>query len=369
MKTHPFLDDPKAVFVNFSPLTGAVTWQDYHRIALDALTLMQVVLEGEKAAIKPNVTSGERFIDPDTGITTHPGFVHGIIDYLQVHGVKPGKITIIEDPRDSDDNLPRNWQGTGYERVEEMTGVRLHCPTTYTCVKKKVAHPMLFQELNVSRLAVDPGTILINVPKLKTHNLSITSLGMKNLMGLVNVFDRHYCLQAWLDMPSEIRAESRPRREWFTRDMHELWQDGLARRLVDTAQAIPTSLNIIEGVVGREGTGFQRGQNRPLGLVVAGTNLVAVDAVASYLMGFDPQHIGYLRMAAEADLGVIDIDKLHVITAREGELTLCREVQSLKVSPPFRVIQNIVEEEPDLFQSELMAGQDSSGNLFGKSIA
>lgn len=369
MKIHPLLNDPKAVLVSQTPLSGAVTWQNYHRAALDALSLMQIVLEGEKAAIKPNVTSGERFVDPDNGITTHPGFVHGIIDYLQAHGARPGKITIIEDPRDSDDNLPRNWRGTGYERVAETTGAKLHCPTTYTCVKKKVPQPKVFPELNVSRLAVDLGTILINVPKLKTHNLSITSLCMKNLMGLVNVFDRHYCLQAWLEMPPEIKDETRPRREWFTQEMHELWQDGLARRLVDTAQAVPPALNIIEGVVGREGTGFQRGQNRALGLAIAGINLVSVDALACYLMGFDLQRIVYLRQAAQAGLGVIDIDQLKVYTARDGELALCRDVKSLRISPPFRVIKNIVEEEPGLFQAELMAGQDSSGSLFGKSIA
>ena len=63
--------------------------------------------------------------------------------------------------------------------------------------------------------------------------------------------------------------------------MHELWQTGLARRLADTAQVLRPALNIVEGVVGREGTGFHRGRNRPLGLVIAGVNMVAVDSVAS----------------------------------------------------------------------------------------
>jgi hypothetical protein len=68
------------------------------------------------------------------------------------------------------------------------------------------------------------------------------------------------------------------------------WQEGLARRLTDTAQVIRPALNIVEGIVGREGTGFQRGRNRTLGLAVAGVNPVAVDSLTSYLMGFDPQH-------------------------------------------------------------------------------
>jgi uncharacterized protein (DUF362 family) len=369
MKIHPLLQYPHAVFVARVPIAPEVRWQDYRQAAGFALQAMQVQLEGEKVVIKPNVTSGERFKDPENGITTHPGFIHGILDYVQAHGMKPVSATIVEDPRDSDDNLPRDWTDTGYDRLAEITGVRLLSPTTYTCVKKTVPNPQTYQRLNVSRLAVDPASVLINVSKLKTHNLSITSLCMKNLMGLVNVFDRHYCLEAWLEMPPEIQAETKPRREWFTQYMHEQWQFGLAKRLVDTARVIEPAVNIIEGVIGREGTGFQRGQNRSLGMVVAGVNVAAVDAVASYIMGFDPQRIGYLQLAAETGLGEIDLQRLRVYLPQEDELVLCRDVDALRVSPPFRVIQNIVEEDADLFQQGIMEGQDRSGDLFGVSTA
>ena len=66
----------------------------------------------------------------------------------------------------------------------------------------------------------------------------------------------------------------------------------MARRLADTAQVIRPSLNLLEGVIAREGTGFQRGRNRALGLVIAG-NLAMVFAfwelvgICSYfLIGF-----------------------------------------------------------------------------------
>ena len=52
--------------------------------APDTLVAMQVELEpGENAVLKPNVTVGENYADPDTGITTHPGFVQGAIEHLQ----------------------------------------------------------------------------------------------------------------------------------------------------------------------------------------------------------------------------------------------------------------------------------------------
>jgi uncharacterized protein (DUF362 family) len=269
-----------------------------------------------------------------------------LIEYLQEHGVRRGGSYILEDPRNSNDNEPRHWQGTGYPEVTQATGAKLRTPKTYTCVKKAVPDPLVFDTLNVSRLATAPGTVLINVPKLKTHNLGITTLCLKNLMGAVNVFDRHYCGQAWQEMPEKIRSDPRPRQEWLGRALHERHQAGLARRLADTAKVVRSHLCVVEGVVGREGTGFHQGKNHALGLAVAGTNPVAVDSVASYLMGFDPSRLVYLRVAAAAGLGTNDLCQLRVFVAREGDVVPCRDLEAQRTRPPFRVISNIVDEEP-----------------------
>jgi uncharacterized protein (DUF362 family) len=360
MKIHPLLQDPCAVFIARYPLPSEVGWQDYHRAALQALAAMQVELENEKAVLKPNVTSGERFANPDSGVGTHPGFVHGMLDYLRQHGARKSGITIVEDPRDTDDNHPRHWHGTGYDQLSRDSGVRLHCPTTYTCVKKTVPEALVFPRLNVSRLAVAPGTVLFNIPKLKTHNLAITTLGLKNLMGLVNVFDRHYCAQAWQELPEQARTEKRPRQEWMNWAMHETWQTRLAYRLVDTARVLQPGLNVVEGIIGREGTGFQRGRNRPLGLIVAGVNVVAVDSLASYLMGFDPLRLIYLQIAAQNGLGTNDISQLRVFTDRGGSLIPCNELASWRATPPFRVITWVKGEEVSPFEQEDSSTRDAS---------
>lgn len=368
MKIHPLLQDPNAVMVIQTPITGPVIWEDFSRAALHGMRVMQINFAGKRVVLKPNATSGEHFANPDLGITTHPGFIHGIVEYALSQGLPPRFVTIAEDPRDSDDNHPRHWRGTGFELVAQQTGARLYCPTTYTCKKVTVPTPLIYERLNVSRLAVDPNVVLINVPKLKTHNLAITTLGMKNLMGLVNVFDRHYCLQAWKDLPAQIQNNPQPRHEWFDSSMHELWQLGLAKRLVDTAQVIRPALTIVEGVVGREGTGFQRGQNRLLGLVVAGTNVVAVDALASYIMGFDPQALIYLKLAAEAGVGCNEVSKLKVYTEVLGDLNLCQDVETLRITPPFHVITNTLGEDPNPFQIKESV-VDPSDSFFGKSHA
>jgi len=341
MKLHPLLDSPDAVLISKTPLPNAVGWEDFRQAAWRMLSAMQVELEGENAVLKPNVTVGERYADPDTGITTHPGFVQGAIEYLLQHGSRRGSVYILEDPRNSNDNEPRHWRGTGYPEVSEATGAKLRCPNSFTCVKRPVPHPLVHSEINVSRLATAPNTVLFNIPKLKTHNLGITTLCLKNLMGVVNVFDRHFCAQAWQDLPEEARTNEQPRETWMDRAMHERWQAGLARRLIDLAQVVRPQINLVEGVVARDGTGFNRGSNHPLGLCIAGTNMVAVDSVASYLMGFDPLELVYLRMAVEAGLGSNDLGRLSIYVVEDGAIVPCRDIDTLRAQPPLQVISGI----------------------------
>ncbi len=337
MKLHPALDDPLAVLVWRTQVSSSPTWGEYRRAARQVLAVLRLDLEGEKAVLKPNVTSGEHYADPETGITTHPAFLWGLADYLREHGARRGGIYVLEDPRDRDDNEPRHWRGTGYLEMAEATGAKLRTTTSYTCVKVQVPDPLVHAERRVSRLATDPHAVLINVPKLKTHNLGITTLCLKNQMGVDSVFERHYCSQAMRELPADRCFPERPRQEWMDRALHERWQEGLARRLADLAKVVRPRLNVVEGIVGRDGTGFNRGTNYPLGLVVAGVNMVAVDSVASYLMGFDPQQLIYLRVASAAGLGCIDLARLHIYTACGDDLVPVTDLQPWRAHPAFTV--------------------------------
>lgn len=344
MKLHRWLDDPLAVVISRTVVPDPPRWDDYRQAARQAMAAMQVEWEGKDVVIKPNVTVGERYADPDSGITTHPGFVHGLIDDVLAQGSQPGRVIILEDPRNSDDDEPRHWRGTGYPAVRDRTGAALHSPTLDSCVRRRVPHPYCHTELNVSELAVAPDAVLINVPKMKTHNLGITTLCLKNLMGVVHVLDRHFCGQAKREMPEAEAFKGQPKRTWMDRDLHEQWQAGLARRLIDLAQVVQPRLNVVEGVVAREGTGFNRGRNRTLGLCVAGINMVAVDSVTSYLMGFDPRALVYLRMAADAGLGTNDLTQLRIYQVEEGAIVPCHDLTPFLARPPLQVISDIKDE-------------------------
>ena len=78
MKLHTLLDDQNAVLISKTPISDPVTWEDFRIAGYRIMEAMQIELEDENAVLKPNVTSGERFADPDTGVTTHPVFLQGM---------------------------------------------------------------------------------------------------------------------------------------------------------------------------------------------------------------------------------------------------------------------------------------------------
>jgi uncharacterized protein (DUF362 family) len=336
MGLHPLLRDAASVLVVHQAVPRAPGWEEFRGAAIAALEAARVSIRDAKVVIKPNFTSGEHGGDPDSGIMTHAGFVWGVIDHVKRAGARRGGVTVLEDPRDSDDNEPRHWRGTGMPEVAERTGVKLRCPTSYTCTEKQVPHPLVHATRKVSRLVVDPETVFLNVPKLKTHNLTVTTLCMKNLMGVVNVWDRHYCSQAFGEMPPDMG--NGVDRTWAGLEHSHR---RLAMRLADLAKVARPALNVVEGVVGRDGSGFARGRNYPTGLVVLGINMVAVDTVASWLMGFDPARIVYLQVAADAGLGPAELSRIKILVQRDGKIVRAPDPEELRAARPFRVFAGV----------------------------
>jgi hypothetical protein len=68
----------------------------------------------------------------------------------------------------------------------------------------------------------------------------------------------------------------------------------------------------VDAIVGVQGTHSQPEDRVPLACIVAGADVVAVDAVCAAIMGFDVEQIHHVQLAAEAGLGVADLDQIEV---------------------------------------------------------
>jgi len=83
-----------------------------------------------------------------------------------------------------------------------------------------------------------------------------------------------------------------------------MWDEQWAQRGLDAASAITPSLNVVEGVIGRDGSGFDVGRDELCNVVIAGLSSPEVDAVGTWIMGHDPREMPYLRIAKERGVPV-----------------------------------------------------------------
>jgi NAD-dependent dihydropyrimidine dehydrogenase PreA subunit len=159
--------------------------------------------------------------------------------------------------------------------------------------------PAFMPAVSVSRAVLD-ADVVISLPKFKTHGLTVMTGAIKNSYGILPGAQK-----AMLH-----RAAGSPVR------FHELVVEVFRLRVPD--------LFIVDAVVGMEGNGPASPDLREIGLILAGDNAVAVDAVIATMMGLDPGRLGFLRRARAAGLGEYDVRGFEVV----GEL---------KVIPDFKV--------------------------------
>ena len=146
-----------------------------------------------------------------------------------------------------------------------------------------------YQEYEVAGTVLRlPRTVLeadyfINIPKIKTCAHTLVTLGIKNLYG---VFQRK-------------------KKSKLHRHLDEI--------LPFLAETIQNDLVIVDGINCMEGNGPVIGNPVCLNLVLAGRNVVSVDAVCSWLMGYDPGSIPHISLSAERGIGPIDSDSIQVV--------------------------------------------------------
>jgi uncharacterized protein (DUF362 family)/Pyruvate/2-oxoacid:ferredoxin oxidoreductase delta subunit len=143
-------------------------------------------------------------------------------------------------------------------------------------------------ELPVSRAMLE-ADVLVSVPKMKTHSLTVVTGAVKNMFGLVAGAGKGR---------SHASAPG-------IRDFGEVLADIFAIR--------PPDLTIMDAVVAMEGSGPSSGRPRQVGRVLAGTNAVAVDAVMCRLMGYPPQEVYHLNIAASRGHGPLGDDAIEVV--------------------------------------------------------
>lgn len=241
------------------------------RTLLEELGAARELKPGLRALLKPNLVTAQ---PAGTGATTTPELVSGVLGFLKDCGVRD--ITIAEGSWTGCDTA-KAFRVCGYEELARRHGVRLVDLKKDECRTLEAGG----LRLKVCRTALE-SDYLINLPVLKGHCQTRMTCALKNLKGCI---------------PDEEK-----------RRYHSL---GLHRPIALLATVLKPKLIVADALCGD--LSFEEG-GTPVRLdrLIGGRDPVLLDGYAATLMGFRPEEVEYIRLAASLGAGEMFQERVSV---------------------------------------------------------
>jgi len=240
----------------------------------------EFVKSGNKVLLKPNLLSAKA---PETAIDTHPLVVEVLSELVKEAGGIP---YIGDSPAEFGEGLEKLWEITGIKKVAERTGARL---LRFEHFKKFSTELPGIREIHIATEALEMD-VIISIPKFKSHSLTVLTGAVKNMYGLVPGL-----------MKTELHKEA-PDPEVFSQVILEIFS------------RVKPSLSVLDGIQGIEGDGpASAGTIRKIGLVMASSDAVALDAIMALLTGVNPLSLPIINLARERGIGETDLKKIEVL--------------------------------------------------------
>ena len=244
------------------------------------------IKEGDTVVIKPNAKNQA---PPGYGIVTDVAVIEPLVEMSMEKGAKRVKIADGAAYPSGSYHTFSAFETMGVTAMAKKWGLDLVDLNSYDSVDLDVPDGLVLDSVRVGN-AVTQADVLINVPVLKTHMATLLSNCVKNIgVGVA------------------CREEKKR--------LHRL---GIDEGLLDVYSVVRPHFNVVDALVCIEGDGpnFPPGKPRALGLVLAGEDGVAVDAVCAKLIGIDPLEVKHLRLAHDRGIGVADLGQIEVVGER-----------------------------------------------------
>lgn len=241
--------------------------------------LPAIVAPGARVFVKINHLSPPS--PPERGIVTHPTFTAAVLTLLKE--ITP-RITVGDDLNPS---TPDGFEVSGYRAMCERVGVELVNLREVGFERVELAGEAL-KETYFARALLE-ADVVVNLPKLKTHSLTLFTGAVKNMYGVI---------------PGGLRVTYHGQHK-NPAQFNQL--------LVDIFAAARPHLTIMDGIAAMEGAGPANGSVRELGVVLASRDAVAVDAVACRIIGLEPSSVATTRYAHARGAGAGDLDQIEVV--------------------------------------------------------
>ena len=275
--------NPKVSIIKCKSYDPSLVFQATKK-ALDLLGGITAFIRPQsKVLVKPNLLMAK---PPEAGITTHPEVVRSIIKILKEIN---SKVFIGDGPSvfgNQIENVDEVYEKTGMNKIAKEEGIEI---VKFDKRRWRGEFPLTTW--------LDECDYLVSVPKFKTHDLTILTGAIKNLFGLV-------C-------------------GTYKTELHKKYfaQEDFARILVDIYKEAPPGLTVIDGITAMEGDGpATGGKLRNPGLLLAGSDCVALDTILTVIMGLTPFDILTNKEAADRGLGIADINGIDILGEKLEEV-------------------------------------------------
>jgi uncharacterized protein (DUF362 family) len=236
--------------------------------------------------LKPNLVVTYRQLS-----ATHADAIEGILEFLKSIK-KLNNVVIAESPAAG--SAMYGYEAYHYVELASKYNVKLieldQQPVEIVHVLDELdmrPHPV-----RVAKMLLDDNSFVISAAPMKTHNLVVATLSLKNVV-----------------LGSPIKDQTGSDKPFL--HGNGFW--GINYNIFSLARRLHPDLSVVDGFRGMQGDGPVDGSPVDHKVCVAGLDWCAVDHTGARLMGIDPAKMGYLNLAASAQLGQSDPAKIELL--------------------------------------------------------
>jgi len=212
--------------------------------------------------IKPNLTNADA-----PPVTTNVAAAEAVYKYCKAHC--SAEIAIGEGCGNG--TTEQTFQANGYSKLAEKYGISLIDFNQAEAVLVSNDNALQLKQFHIPEIVRQ--AFIISLPILKDHSFTKTTIAMKNMFGIA---------------PEPFYGGS-----WNKSRLHS---PSTHKSVVDVCLYKKPGLCVVDAVVALTGTHLS-GRRKNIGLILAGFDPVAVDALGSRLLGYNPKSIEYLRLS------------------------------------------------------------------------
>ena len=235
------------------------------------------VKPGADVIVKPNICNA--YHGPEYASTTNPDVIAAIITLCLGAGAK--RVRVMDFPFGGSPQA--SYETSGIAAAVQAAGGEMETMNRLKFNKTLIPQGKILRSSNIYSDILDADTV-INVPIAKTHGSATLTLGMKNLMGVIQ-------------------------------DRNTLHARGLHQCIADLNSAVKPQLTIVDAIrilTANGPTGGNLDDVKRLDTIIASADVVAADAYAAGLFGMKPADVKYIKLGAEMGLGTLDLGSIRI---------------------------------------------------------